>query len=417
MSRIGIVGAGLAGLAAATRLSESGQDVTVFEARDRVGGRVWSETLVARGGAHVIERGAEFVLDGYVAMRQLPSLTGLRLVDTGMSYYVREPADAPAVTAADIIELGRNAVRIAAEGDREVTAEAVLQRIDASPQLVDALRARIEISTAVGADVVTADALAHVASFEPLPSWRVAGGNQGLPKALAHRLGSALHLGEHVRRVETNGVGRAIVAKTDGETTFDAVIVALPLAIVRDPSTVALPLTDHKRAALGRVLQGHAAKFQVALDAVPDTSAVMSVRDRYWTWTAMDASGQVAPVLNGFMGSRAAIERSGLRAHPELWVDRVRDLRSDLAIASDANALVTDWAQDPLARGAYAAHAPGAGADDSAVLEEPVGQVYYAGEYADPEFTGLMEGAIRSGRRAADRVLEHTSHADGRIHP
>ena len=64
-----VIGAGFAGLAAATELADRGVDVRVLEARDRVGGRVWSD----RAGGAVIERGAEFVLDGYdVAARATP---------------------------------------------------------------------------------------------------------------------------------------------------------------------------------------------------------------------------------------------------------------------------------------------------------------------------------------------------------
>ena len=99
MSRIAVIGAGLAGLAAATELARAGQHPTVFEARDRVGGRVWSERLRAGGRDVVVERGAEFVLDGYTSLRAHLDELGLALVDTGMSYYVREPGDLPDVTA------------------------------------------------------------------------------------------------------------------------------------------------------------------------------------------------------------------------------------------------------------------------------------------------------------------------------
>ena len=61
-----VIGAGFAGLAAATELADRGVDVRVLEARDRVGGRVWSD----RAGGAVIERGAEFVLDGYEVLRE-----------------------------------------------------------------------------------------------------------------------------------------------------------------------------------------------------------------------------------------------------------------------------------------------------------------------------------------------------------
>jgi monoamine oxidase len=63
-----VIGAGFAGLAAATELADRGVDVLVLEARDRVGGRVWSD----RAGCAVIERGAEFVLDGYESCAGTP---------------------------------------------------------------------------------------------------------------------------------------------------------------------------------------------------------------------------------------------------------------------------------------------------------------------------------------------------------
>lgn len=406
MGRIGIIGAGLAGLAAATRLAEAGEQVTVFEARNRPGGRVWSEMLDTPCGSYVIERGAEFVLDGYTSMRGLLSQCGLSLVDTGMSYYVREPGDVAGITCDDIIRTGREALQLARSTSVRGTAERLLSALPGEPDLVDALRARIEISTAVSASEVTAESLRHIASFEPKPSWRVAGGNQRLPNALADALGSAVRYGETVRAVENISDGGVLVTTDAGTSVFDAVIVALPLAVIRDQQ-VTLPTNQARGAALEHVLQGHAAKLHLPLEAPPRTSAIMSVEGRYWTWTATDESGGVVPVLNAFMGSSSAIARSNLTQNPAQWVTKARALRPDLAIPQDASALTTVWSEDPLAGGAYAAHAPGATAADTAVLEKSVGDVFWAGEYSEPEFVGLMEGAIRSGERAAGRVIQH----------
>ncbi len=71
--RVVVAGAGFAGLAAADRITRSGQQAVVLEARDRVGGRVWSQRLIPDDERTVIERGAEFVLDGYDVMRSLLS--------------------------------------------------------------------------------------------------------------------------------------------------------------------------------------------------------------------------------------------------------------------------------------------------------------------------------------------------------
>jgi monoamine oxidase len=403
---VGILGAGLAGLAAATHLREAGYDVTVFEARDRVGGRVWSEAMnTGHDFASIVERGAEFILSGYDAMRELLSLTGLTLVETGMSYYVRTLVETPQITTDDVAAAGQQAAELARSLPGAPSAEDVLSRLDLDRRIVDALRARIEISTTVESDKVTAAALNHIASFRKLPSWRVGGGNQGLPKALAARLGRAVRTGETVRRVVQLEEGVAVYTDT-GAAIFDAVIVALPLAIVRGGATVQLPVPEWKQAVLDRVLQGHAAKLHLPLRAVAPTSATMSVKGRFWNWTAVDASGQVAPVLNGFMGSEAALQAAAVRAGTDHWAEAVRASRPDLSFNTDLPALVTDWSSDLLARGAYSAHSPHVRDQDGEVLEQPVGDVYFAGEYTDALYTGLMEGAIRSGQRAAQRVAQ-----------
>ena len=86
--RVAVVGAGLAGLSAADVLRRSGAEVVVLEARDRVGGRVWSRELA--NGA-VVEMGAEFILPGNTELRGLVERFGLGLWSKGMRYGDREP--------------------------------------------------------------------------------------------------------------------------------------------------------------------------------------------------------------------------------------------------------------------------------------------------------------------------------------
>src|SRR5580704_11171064 len=89
--RVVVAGAGFAGLLAAYRVAQAGHEVVVLEARDRVGGRVWSQELVPGDPRTVVERGAEFVLDGYDLMRTLAGEFGLQLAEMAMARYEREP--------------------------------------------------------------------------------------------------------------------------------------------------------------------------------------------------------------------------------------------------------------------------------------------------------------------------------------
>ncbi|MGW3950267.1 flavin monoamine oxidase family protein [Streptomyces sp. NPDC004752] len=409
--RVCVIGAGLAGLAAATVLAGSGRTVTVLEARDRVGGRVWSERLETPLGAAVIERGAEFVLDGYTAFGELLAAAGLRLADTGMSYYVRHPADLPKVTVDQIAAVGAQASELAAERPELTTALAAIDATGADEDVRRVLQARVEISAATRADAVRADIFEHVGTFEPLPSWRVAGGNQRLPVELAERLGDRVRLGVTVTTVEQSQgphgpAGPVLVRSDAGEELYDAVVVALPLAVLR-AGRVRVPLPDWKRHALETLVPGDACKLHLPLAERPGTSAVMSVQGRFWSWTARDGSGEVSPVLNAFMGSADAIAAHRVldSREAESWSERLRATRPGLPEADGAEPLITRWPADPFALGAYTSHAATSTAADVDAIQAPVGAVHFAGEYADDSYTGLMEGAVRSGQRAARQLL------------
>ncbi|HYI17939.1 MAG TPA: NAD(P)/FAD-dependent oxidoreductase [Solirubrobacteraceae bacterium] len=389
MGRTVVIGAGFAGLAAASALADRGLDVLVLEARDRVGGRVWSEQL---GGA-VIERGAEFVLDGYDELRRLATAHGLALAGTGMSYYVREPrgveADAAAMQAA-----GAQLARAAAAGGGRSVAE-VVAGLGLEPGVAEAVLARIEISCAQGAERLHTSVLEHVAAFAPLPSHRLVGGNQGLALALAAELGPRVRLGAAVTAVE-----EGVVRTAAGDVEADRVIVTVPVPVLR-----ALPigLPRFKREALDRVELGHAAKLHVPLTGAAAPSAVMSVPDRFWCWTATGPGGAVVPVLNCFAGSPGALERLAVAGGAGVWLERVAALRPELGL-DPSGAVLSTWDDDPWTGFAYRADGLRAAPGDDDALAAPAGTLHFAGEHTAGAWSGLMEGALRSGLRAAAEV-------------
>ena len=405
MADVIVVGAGFAGLAAATELAGAGIDVAVVEARDRVGGRVWSQSLDTQDGtAAVIERGGEFILSGYTQLRALADEHRLSLADTGMSYYVREPRG---IAGVDSVALGR-AGNIVARTARTAPGSSVVDVIDAAgipAPLAEAVRARVEISCALEAERLRPGVLEHVASFEPLPSHRIAGGNQGLARAMARALGAArVELGAPVRALDRRGRRIRVIVES-GELEADRVVLAVPLRVVRELQ-IDPPLPAWKRDALARVEIGHAAKLHVPLAAPATTSAVMSVPHRFWCWTATEADGRVAPVLSAFAGSPAALRRLAVTDGADTWIGRVRDLRQDLALVPSA-AVLTTWDDDRWAQGAY--RADGLAEIDEAQLEAPVDGLHFAGEYAAGAWSGLMEGALRSGARAAAEIANTRS--------
>lgn len=388
-------------------LADAGVDVQVFEARGRVGGRVWSQELVPGDPSTVVERGAEFVLDGYTCLAGWVDRLGLTLANTTMSYYVREPrggepTDGAAMAAvaavlAEDVRTDASARSVAAVA--EVAAAAGTTDLAAA----SAFLARVAISCAFPVDRLSANALLEAASaFEPLPTHRVSGGNQGIALALAERLGTRVRLGSPVRSVACGEDSVTLWLDSEHEV-FDRVILAVPITILRE-----LPLTPPapvwKASAWSRVGVGHAAKLHVLLDEPAAASAVLSVPDLYWTWVATDASGESQPVAHCFSGSAPALDALELAAGSDRWLSLLARLRPELSLDGRTH-LLTTWADDPWSRMAYSADSLGRSHDDDELLARPLGRVHFAGEHTAGEWASLMEGALRSGERAARELL------------
>jgi monoamine oxidase len=386
--RVVVVGAGFAGLAAAEALAGRGAEVTVFEARDRVGGRVHSGRL--DNGA-VVELGAEFVLPGYDALRETVARLGLALYEKGTLYGDREPRDGPPVTREELIAADA-ALRNPGTGS---IADA-LQRLVSSPGTRAAVAARLAISSAYELDDQDATALAEGAvRFGDFPSHSIAGGNDGIALGLADRLGGAVRTSAAVSGVAWSPQG-VVVRAGGAEVAAAACVIATPaphaLELDWDP-----PLPAWKREALAGVRYGQAAKLFLPLAAAAPPSQTLSVPLRFWTWTQHGI-----PVASSFAGSPSALELLGVDRGPDEWVAAVRRLRPDLEYA-DGSPLLSNWHDDPWARGAYSARTLSSPLDDEA-LARPVGAVSFAGEHTAGRWHGLMEGALRSGLRAAAEV-------------
>ena len=151
--RVAVIGAGLAGLAAADALRREGADVVVLEARDRVGGRVWSVPFA--GG--VAERGAEFVFPGDEIFRSTAERLGLELFRKGTHYGDREPRGGEPVTREELAD----AVARLGEAALGGTVLEALASLGVRAGVAEAIAARVEVSSAYPADDLDAGVLAE----------------------------------------------------------------------------------------------------------------------------------------------------------------------------------------------------------------------------------------------------------------
>ncbi|HVI17663.1 MAG TPA: FAD-dependent oxidoreductase, partial [Gaiellales bacterium] len=160
VASVAVIGAGFAGLAAAAALRAAAVAVTVLERDQRVGGRVWSQTLP--GGA-TVEMGAEFVTEGYTVLPALVGDLGLELAPMGMSFTRREPRGGIGVEAAALnaaLEALVGAVQAGA-GEGLTVAE-LLERVPMDVGARELIACRIQVSYAHPVSLLAASAVREV---------------------------------------------------------------------------------------------------------------------------------------------------------------------------------------------------------------------------------------------------------------
>lgn len=430
---VAIIGAGLAGLAAAVRLNAAGVAVTVFEARDRLGGRVHT---VHRADIHAaIELGAEWIRnDGGIldALRaRQPPLHRLE-----GKHHVRqrtgvEELDDAAVPRGEIIE--RLEQEVGGAEQRDVSLTDALARWCADRSL-DGGRAMLRhyVEGFHAADPVSlstkwlldteARHSAHAAG------WRCAGGNDaiiaGLSAQLApHATVCMKHQVTQVRWRPTSVVLDVQHHDHGHSRVASAVIVTLPLALLLNTKANGgvyfHPPLRERQGPIDRLVMGHARRvvctfrepFWESVHDVRDLSFVLSFSAPLPTWWRADPPG--TPMLVGWAAGprmHAAVQRGASAAQlHEAAVASLADVFA-LSVAQVRAQLLAcyshDWSGDPFSRGAYSYAAVG-GHDAPGTLVTPVSPtVVLAGEAtAERGMNGTMESALRSGIRAAELLL------------
>ena len=440
-----VVGAGFAGLAAAHRLSAEGRSVVVLEANDRVGGRVWAQTLsdgtvIDRGGAWFAPKhDAAFALAAEMGMEThktwvagehlllgegrtrrykglIPNISPLAVVTTALALGKADwmakkvPLDAPwtarragewdSRSVAWWVErsgirsrLGRDLFDMAMRGlfcyDLDETSLL---------HLLFLVRAHHGLNTLLSIEGGAQENL-------------VSGGTGTIAQRVADALGDGLHLRQPVR---------SITQRSDRVTvTAEGLTVEARHAVVAVPPALALeiafdPVLPPDRAELYRqAVAGFETKTIVVYDEAfwradglsgqaADPGSVVEV-----TLDASPPSGRPG-ILAGFSFAHVAREAAGL---PE--VDRRKAVIEALVhrfgpkAAEPQEMIQTQWWEQPWSRGCSMAHLPpGALTRYGPLLRQPFGAVHWAGTETATQSHGAIDGAIRSGQRAAAEILD-----------
>ncbi len=442
-----VVGAGLAGLAAARRIAAAGRSVRVLEARDRVGGRTMGGTL---SDGQWIELGGQWIGPTqdrmYELVRELGLVTiptyneGETLVQLGgkLTRMGTSKGAVPKLNPIALADLAQGLARfgrLAAKVDLErpwrtpdaerldhetyatwihrtlrtaagrhyfhVACEAVFA---AHPGDLSLLHAAFY--TKSGIDLETLMAVDEGAQQD-----RIAGGSVRVAELLAAELGDVVSLGAVVRGIRQLPDG-VVVTTRDGRSFAAAraiVTVPAPLAgrLEYDP-----PLPSSRDQLTQRIPMGAVIKAY-AVYATP-------------FWRAAGLSGQVGsdrgPVKVVFDNTPPGYSRGialGFFEGDEgrVWAQRSRDERRDAFVeclvryfGAEARHpleyVEQDWTAEEFSRGCYGAHfTTGTWTSAGPALRAPVGAVHWAGTEYSPVWNGYMEGAVRSGEETAAAVL------------
>jgi monoamine oxidase len=450
--RVVVIGAGLAGLTAASDLRDAGWDVVVLEARDRVGGRVHTLRDPFTDGLHA-EGGGESIDDDHTAIQALVTRHGLRT----------ERRDPDRITNAMVFRDGRRlpVAELAAHQDGRVLADysrfddelarladgldpehpedfARAEQLDGRTlaSFVDGLHllpeARFLVETEQRGEfnaeldrvslLFAAQQYAVVADVpdDAAETMRISGGNSRLAEAMRAELGRRVVLGAAVTDVDwgrdgvtiRTGSGTGSDGGSDGHggRTVHAAhaVLALPPTVLRRirfhpglPARLATAVAQLDLGQAAKVATQYRRRFWHALGTAGFT---LTDQPFHVAWAATDSSGgpEDPGILSQFITGDAARDAARLPAAARISAfQRQLDLvyPEGVPLRTDHAATVA-WADEPHTGGGYAVFAPGQLLTAWGAFRSGAGPLRFAGEHTEA-LAGYMESAVRSGHRVA----------------
>lgn len=445
-----IVGAGIAGLTCAWRLRQAGVRVHVYEAQERIGGRMFSLRDHFADG-QVCEMGGELIDSGHARIRALAGELDLALDDLeqdpttpfgdvwfadGRRYGEAEilAAFAPiaAAIARDVATLPDDvdSITYAAPAgahalDRE-TMSGWLDRNGASGWL----RRLIEVAftTEMGLECGEQSALNFLTFIDPSTArfrifgesderFHVRGGNDRIVHGLGARLADALTTGSVLENVRQDADGAFVLSFARGAGAFDIrarqVVLALPFTTLRNVRMqVALPVA--KERAMRELRYGTNAKLMIGFNERVWRTRHASSGSTYsdlplqTTWETSRSQAGASGIRTNFVGGRHGVD-IGTGSAKDQADATSRQLEAVFPGIESARTGAREarfhWPTHPWTLGSYACYTPGQWTTIRGAAGESVGRLHFAGEHCALANQGFMEGGVETGEWAAQSVL------------
>ena len=443
-----IVGAGVAGLICAYRLRQAGVAAHVYEAQERIGGRMFSLRNHFADG-QVCELGGELIDTGHAHIRALAAELGLALDDLSADpttafgdiwfcagrrhteeEILREFAPLAAAIARDAETLPEEEITYATPGGAQaLDRESMTQWLDRNGAS-GWLRKLIEVAytTEMGLECNDQSALNFLTFIEPDTRkfnifgasderFHVRGGNDQIPQRLGAALGASITTGCVLEALRQNADGRYVLSFKRGAGAMEVrarrVVLAVPFTTLRRVR-IDVDMPPAKRLAIAELRYGTNAKLMIGFN-----ERVWRTRDRssgstysdlplQTTWETSRMQPGAAGIITNFVGGRHGIEIG--EGTPKMQADAAAtELEAIFPGISAARANSREarfhWPSFPWTLGSYACFTPGTWTTIRGAIGERVGDLHFAGEHCAFDNQGFMEGGVETGEWAAAAVL------------
>ena len=416
-----IIGGGIAGLTAARHLTEAGLRVTLLEARDRLGGRIYTQHTAQ----YPVELGAEFVHGKPQEILSLAAEGGVPMVPV-QGNFCRKANGSWANAGHLMAEVDQLFARLPPD-EPDQSFRHYLDRTGTKEEVRQQALRYVEGFHAADPALISVQSLVRDSHAEEAISgdhqYRMAEGYEPLVQAVVNRI-------DRQRcDIQTNTVvneirwqkGQVVARATAGEFRAPRVIITLPLGVLKTNSVAFSPPLPEKQHAMSylemgpviRVTLCFATKFWEQQPEMADMGFLFTDDPKFPTWWT--SNPLPSPILTGWAAGRYAMEHSG-RSNDDIIHSAIQSLArimgfSDGEIRQQViGAFTHDWQADPFSRGAYSYAAIG-GFDAAQALAKPIAKtLYFAGEATSSDgYNGTVHGAIATGYRAASEVLRDAS--------
>jgi monoamine oxidase len=438
--RVLVVGAGMAGLVAARLLRDSGFAVTVLEARDRAGGRVWTDD---RLGAP-LDLGGSWIhgVDGNPLALWCEKL-GVDLVESqGERLLIDKRATAPTREGQRRrAVLGRAAFKAAIEwaswkskamarvwGPRSISVKQAVDPLLHAAWLpeIDKLVVATFIEMSEGVQGAPYEAVS-VEEWFPLEGLeRNAQPRGGFARLIGDAArGLEIRYGAAVQRLAWSGEGVCATLQGGERLEADRVLITVPLGLLRDglPALDPLPPEDQQLAirrlgygagVLGKIYLRFPRRFWPEhpkwFGRLPDSP---ERRGTFNTWVSHESETGL-PILLSFTNGHTAARLDRSASDAEVQEVAMASLRAMFGpdVPEPEAMLFPRWLSDPWSRGGYSYPGVGSDPEDRGVHARPLGRrVWFAGEATEPVEYGTVHAALWSGEQAAEAVFRAATNA------